>query len=441
MRFFKQRRSVGAIATVAAATLLLASCSGGSGGGGAAGGDKEPIRVGVIMPTTGQMSVLGQDQGNAVKVVLDWANENGGIDGHPIEYFEADSQSDAAVASNVAQRLIDQNDVDIIIGSYSSGLSAAMLPVAQRNDVILWEVGSVSTSINADGNSNFFRTIGNAATYAQASVDYILEVLTEEWGQQPEDIKVAVINEDGAFGMSVGEAYDEILPDTGLDVVYRQTYPITTPDFTPMISQVKAADPEVLLLIPSVADSLLFWEQAAVQELDLRAAFGTSGFTSTAFPERFGDDGIEGVYGIEPPALANMSLESLDPQVGEDTQLFLDTFSEKYDKACLVHCGDGIGGAYILVTDVLPRAIADSGEVTAESIIAAASETDIETGGTPQGFGASFNTPATKGDSTSGDNSRGIASIMQWQTGELKVVFPSAIASADPIEMPSWSGR
>lgn len=426
-----------AVVTIAALSLLVSGCSGANGG--AAGGE-EPIKIGLIFPTTGQMSVLGQDQGNAVKAVFDWANENGGISGHPIEYVEADSQSDAAVASNVAQRLIDQEEVDIIVGSYSSGLSASMLPVAQRNDVILWEVGSVSTSINAEGNTNFFRTVGNAATYAQASVDYITEYLTQEWNKPAEEISVAVINEDGAFGMSVGEAYNELLPATGLNVVYDETYPITTPDFTPMISQIKAADPDVLLLIPSVADSLLFWEQAGVQQLELDAAFGTSGFTSTAFLEGFGPEGIEGVYGIEPPALANMSLDGLDDEVRADTEELLAAFSETYDKDCLVHCGDGIGGAYILVNDVLPRAIADSGEITAESFIKAASQTDIQEGGTPQGFGAKF-TPAEQGNPSSGDNARGIASIMQWQGGELKVVWPLSVAAAEPLPMPDWNER
>ncbi|MFJ6114579.1 ABC transporter substrate-binding protein [Agrococcus sediminis] len=411
-----------------------------SAGGGIGDGEGEPIRVGLIFPTTGQMSVLGQDQGNAVKIVFDWVNENGGIDGRMIEYVEADSQSDAAVASNVAQRLIDQNDVDIIVGSYSSGLAASMLPVAQRNDVILWEVGSVSTSINADGNSNFFRTVGNAATYAQASVDFVTEYLTEEWDRPADEIDVAVINEDGAFGMSVGEAYDEILPDSGLNVVYRETYPITTPDFTPMITQIKSADPDVILMIPSVADSLLFWEQAHVQQLEVDAMFGTSGFTSTAFVEGFGAEGVEGVYGIEPPALSNMSLESLEPEVREHTDAFLAAFTEAYGKDCLVHCGDGIGGAYILVTDVLPRALEESGDISAESIIAAAAQTDIPDGGTPQGFGAQF-VPHAAGDSSSGDNMRGIASIMQWQGGELGVVWPREMAAMEPVPMPAWSER
>ena len=100
------------------------------------------IKIGLIFPTSGAFSILGTDQSRGAELVLDWANANGGVGGAKIEILKGDSQSNAGVGATVAQRLIDQG-AQILIGSYSSGISAAIMPVAQRNNVILWEVGAV----------------------------------------------------------------------------------------------------------------------------------------------------------------------------------------------------------------------------------------------------------------------------------------------------------
>jgi branched-chain amino acid transport system substrate-binding protein len=109
-------------------------------------------------------------------------------------------------------------------------------------------------------------------------------------------------------------------------------------------------------------------------------------------------------------------------------------FKQEQGHDCLVHCGDGLGGTYILVHDVLPRAIQDSGSVAAEAVRAAAAKTDIPDGGTPQGFGAKFD--------DNGDNTLAKSYIMQWQAGTLKVVWPESVAAASPeYPMPTWSQR
>jgi hypothetical protein len=149
--------------------------------------------------------------------------------------MEGDTQSDPAAGATVAQRLIDQEDVDILIGSYASGISQAMLPVAERNDVIFWEVGAVAPTINADGYKNFLRTVGGAKTYAQADIDFINDFLAPQLGVDPSELKIAVGHEDGAFGASVADAILELAEAEGLNVVIRESWPANTTDLTPTI--------------------------------------------------------------------------------------------------------------------------------------------------------------------------------------------------------------
>lgn len=450
----RKRRSLSLVAVAAASGLVLAGCAGAEEAEEAAPAPTtdtteeaqvdvsiDEIVVGLIMPTTGQMSVLGVAQADGVKVVINEINEAGGIYGVPIRLVEGDSQSDPGVGATVAQRLIDTEDVDILIGSYSSGIASSMLPIAQRNDVVLWEVGSVSTAINPDGNPNFLRTVGNASTYAGSAIDFLVNFIAPELGVDVSEIPVAILNEDGAFGTSVGEVYDQLAEEYNLNVVFRSSYPITTPDFTPLLLQLKEAAPEVLLTVPSVADAQLFWEQAQVQDFNVKAVIGSSGFTAPSFPERFGVEGVEGVFGVEPPALANMNLDGLEGELRTQVEKWLADFEELNGSKCLVHCGDGIGGAYVLFYDVLPRALENTGAVETAAILEAAMATDLQEGQSPQGFGVKF-VPATAGDNSSGDNERGVASVMQWSNGELRVVWPANIAAGEPVfPMPTWSER
>jgi len=415
-------------------SLAVAGCGGSSSGssGGATGAVKE-IRVGLIFPTTGSMAALGDDQSRGAKLVLDWANQNGGIDGAKIRYFQADSQSDPGVAATVAQRLIDQDQVQILIGSYASGLAQAEVPVAARNKVLLWEVGAVSPTVNPAGNKYFIRTVGTSATYAGADVDFLENYLAAKLGRSAAQVRIGIAHEDGPFGTSVAAALVDLAKAKGLTIVANEAYPETSADLTPVVLRLKKARPDVVFIAPLVSSTMLFWQAAKTQNLTMAAIIGSAGFSSSSFLQKFGAKGVEGVYDVEPPAVENMSSANLAP----DAKALLDqlkaTFQSQTGHPCLVHCGDGSGGPHILVTGGLPAAVA-SGSVPGDSLRAAAAQTDMPDASTPQGFGAKFN--------AQGDNTLARSVIMQWQNGTLNVVYPPSVAAAPPIyPMPTWSQR
>jgi len=409
--------------------MVLASC----GGGGSSSGKITEVRIGLVFPTSGAMSVLGNDQENAAKLMINWANDHGGVGGAKIKIFTADSQSDPGTGATAAQRLIDQDQVKVIIGSYASGISQAIAPVATRNKVILWEIGAVSPTVNASGSQDFLRTVGTSASYAGADVDFLENYLAGKLGKPLSQIRVGVAHEDGAFGTSVSDALKALAAEKGFNIVANEAYAETSADLTPVVLRLKAAKPDVVFIAPLVASSPLFWQAAKTQDFNVTAIIGSAGFSAASFLTKFGAAGIEGVYDVEPPAVEFMNTANLNA----DARTVLDTlraqFKTQAGHPCLVHCGDGIGGTYVLVKDVLPRAVA-SGSLSADSIRAAARQTDIADGGTPQGFGVKFD--------DKGDNTRAISVIMQWQGGSLKVVWPSTLAVAQPeFPMAAWSQR
>lgn len=396
------------------------------------------IKIGLLFPTTGPMSLLGTDQSRGAEMVLQWANSKGGIGGVKIEILKGDSQSNPAIGATTAQRLIDQG-AQIIIGSYSSGISAAIMPVAQRNNVILWEVGAVSPAVNEQRYSNFLRTVGVSATYAAADYDFTVNFLAKKLGKAPKALRIAIANNDGAFATSVGNAVNDLFKAKGMNIVAKETYPVTSTDLTPTVLKLKEAAPDVLFLTPDANDALLFWQTAQQQDFNVAALIGSSGIGGAGFVAKFGAAGVEGVYDVEAPALATMNTSGLQPAVAKLTKAWVKKFAETEGHPCAVHCGDGIGGAYVLVTDVLPRALKSSKKFDAKSIVAAAMKTNIPDGGTPQGFGVKFSGAY---DKLVGENTRAKSVIMQWQGGVLKVVWPKALSSANPIApMKTWSQR
>lgn len=425
-------------AAIAAAMLTagLAACSsaGGSGNGGGGGGGSTPIKIGLVFPTTGSMAPLGIAEQNAAKMVLDWANSHGGINGTKIQYFEGDSQSSPATGATVAQQLINADGVQILIGSYASAIAQAIAPVAERNRVILWEEGAVAPTVAQGSDPDFFRTVGPSGTYAAADLSFLKDYLAAKLGKPLGQIRVAVAHEDGPFGTSVADAITSQAKSQGVNIVADVAYAETSADLTPVVEQLKAASPDVLLYTPLVASAPVFWRNAQAQNLNLKAIIGSAGIGSSAFLKKFGAKGVQGVYDVEAPAVANMNAQNLQSQVRTDLTTLLSQYKSQAGAPCLVQCGDALGGTYDLVKYVLPGAVA-SGSVTPDSIRAAALKVNVPTGGTPQGFGLQFS-------STSGDNTAAQSVIMQWQNGSLQVVYPAALASATPVyPMPSWSQR
>ena len=100
---------------------------------------KKPIRVGMIFPITGPLALLGETQMAGAQIAIDIINQEGGVNGRKIEVVKADApNSQAAIAE--ANRLIGNENVKIVLGTYASGLASSIVGIAERSNVIHWEV-------------------------------------------------------------------------------------------------------------------------------------------------------------------------------------------------------------------------------------------------------------------------------------------------------------
>src|SRR6185436_10900480 len=139
------RRVATAAIAVALVGVVLASCSNDS---------PSPIRIGALYPLSGPQGSGGREEFHGVQIAAQFANADGGVDGHPIQLSPLDVPgSDAAVQG------IDtfQNDgIHLVMGSYGSTISAPASKAAAANGMLFWETGAVGeTMAKAQGNLVF----------------------------------------------------------------------------------------------------------------------------------------------------------------------------------------------------------------------------------------------------------------------------------------------
>ena len=155
----------------------------------AAGGDT--IKIGAIYPLTGGMALLGEESWRGAEVARVLQNKKGGVLGKQIEFVRGDAP-DANAAVSQANRLISSQRLQILIGTYSSPLAFAASEVAERNQVIYWEMGGISDPIVERGFKYLFRITPMGSNYGGKAAEYSKEVLAPKFGIAPDKLKISI---------------------------------------------------------------------------------------------------------------------------------------------------------------------------------------------------------------------------------------------------------
>ena len=129
--------------------------------------------------------------------------------GKQIEFVRSDAP-DANAAVSQANRLISSEKLPILIGTYASPLALAATEVAERNQVIYWEMGGISDPIVQRGFKYLFRITPMGSMYGGKAADYSKEVLAPKLGIAPDKLKVSIVHEDALYGTTVGTGAEAV---------------------------------------------------------------------------------------------------------------------------------------------------------------------------------------------------------------------------------------
>jgi len=395
---------------------------------------QKEIKIGVIFDYTGPFAAGGsQAAGIGTKIAIDMINEKGGVEGYKIKPIYADAQSKAEVAINEATRLLEQEKVDLIMGVYSS---AHCVPLAQKVDAakkFMWANVCVASSVFKGKNlTHVFRAQVHSDQFGEASCAFLNEHAKARLKKDPKDLKVAIIHEDGPYGAGVASGNEAVCKKFGMQVVLKEGYAATSPDLSSLVTKLRRARADVILHTGYNPDITLFWRQAREQGLKWAALIGHgAGYGQfDKLQAAFGKE-AEYIYNVDPVAAQLLDPKTLKPGLGELTQEMVKRYKAE-SKATVVppHTSMGFNQSWIFFTDVLPRAIKKHGGYDPEALRKASLETDIPVGGTIQGYGVKFFPP---GNEMAGQNERSSPVVMQYQGGQTKIVWPTAIKTADPL--------
>jgi ABC-type branched-subunit amino acid transport system substrate-binding protein len=392
------------------------------------------LKIGVVYDLTGPLAGGGSElQYIGAKIVLDQFTKTG-VDGYKIEAIYADAQSKPDVAINEAVRLIEQEKVDMVLGFYSS---AQCVPVAARVEQLkkfMWITTCISSAVLENRNLKYvFRAQPSGQQFGTMTMDFINQNAKAKLGKDPKELRVAIIHEDGAYGVDVAKGNEAGAKKAGFNIVLKEGYSATAPDLSALVTKLKRARPDVIFHTGYNPDITLLLRQAREQGLKVAALVGHgAGYgVYEKLKEGLGSD-VNYFFNADPISIWLSNPKTLDPKLPSEIKFVGDEFDKVKPGVAIrsAHVGMAASNTFLFLTDVLPRAIKKYGGIDSEALRKAALDTDIPEGGTMLGFGVKFE---GEGAPMAGQNDRAFPVIIQYVDDKSYVVWPKSQAQREAV--------
>ena len=236
------------VLVAAVLALVVAGCGGdddeGDGGGGGGGGG-ETIKVGASLPLTGEFSEPGKAAQQGYKVWEAMVNESGGlIDGRKVEMVIKDDQSNQNTIVADYNALISRDQVDLLLGTFSSLLNLPASAVAERNRMLFVEpAGGAPELFDRGFKYLFFAQQATADKQGEVWANWLTTDVPEN--ERPKTAAYPTL--DDPFAQPTSEGIEKILSGAGIKTVYRKTYTIDNPNLDAIANAVKATDADLVV--------------------------------------------------------------------------------------------------------------------------------------------------------------------------------------------------
>ena len=264
-----------------------------------------PIKIGQLNSFTGDLSDFGVAHQNAAQLALDEINAAGGVGGQPVELVTGDTATDPTQGASEANRLIEVEGVDFILGALASGVT---LPVAESvtgpNNILQISAASTSPALtDANDNDFLFRTV-----ISDAAQGVVLADLVESEGIA----SVCTMYINNAYGQGLSEIFAESFEDLGGSVTAQVPHESEQATYASELDSCTADGPEAVAALAYPESAGIFLREAV--ERDAASTYiwvdGTKSdtmFADLGWPEEF-----DGTVGTAPSALELATGEAFD---------------------------------------------------------------------------------------------------------------------------------
>ncbi len=378
----------------------------------------DPVKIGVIAEA---QAIAGASIPQAAQLAADEINAKGGVDGRMIEIVTYDNHSSSADSVRAFQRAVNEDKVNVVIGSYISEVVLALMPWASRLKTPFITPGAASNEITKAINKDYeknkytfhgYLTSGELATsVCDAAKDLLVDA---------KKMKTAVImSEDAAWTKPLDVGYNECLPKIGLKVLDHIRFSPDTTDFTPIFNKIEGAKPDVIITGISHVGV-----QPTVQWKNQQVPIPMLGISSQATNSTFGKDTNNAASGVLYQGVSGPGVAVTPKSVP-----FADNFKAKFGNFPS-YAGYTAYDEVYFIADAVKRA----GSTDADKLVTALEATDWEgTIGRTQFYGK--DEPFTHGLKYGKGLITGL--MLQWQDGAQVAVWPKDVAKGE-LKFPSF---
>jgi ABC-type branched-subunit amino acid transport system substrate-binding protein len=400
-----------------------------------ASAQEKKIKIGVVSDLTGPFAGGGSELHYlGAKIMIDWFNAHGGIEGYKVDAIYADSQSKPDVAINEAVRLIEQEKVDMLLGFFSS---AECVPAAARIEEFkkfMWITTCIASPVLEGRHLQYvFRPQPFGRQWGLASTDMVVNYAKPQLGKDAKDVRIAIIHEDGPYGTDVAKGNVEGAKKAGMQVVLNEGYSVTAPDLSSLITKLKRARPDVIFHTGYNPDISLFLRQARELGLHFSALVGHgAGYTDYGKIRSSVGNDANYFFDVDPISIWDTNPKALRPELVPLIKTIGDEYMKLKPNTVIksAHLGMAASNTYTFLMDVLPRAIKKYGGITADDLRKAALDTDLPEGGTMLGFGVKFQ---GANQDMAGQNDRAFPVVIQYIDDKQYVVWPKSQQQREPV--------
>lgn len=272
------------------AMLLVAAMLAGCGGSEPKAADV--IKIGHAVALTGDSSMWGQAEKNALEMEIEKINKAGGVLGKKIQLIAYDTRADATEAVNVTKRLVSQDKVSAIIGPGQSGVAIAMTSVTEPGKVPFLATTATNPKVTVDDRTNKVREYA----FRTCFIDPFQGTVAAQFAVKDLKAKTAAVIYDvgSDYSSFLGKYFVEEFNKQKGNIVANEAFRSNELDFRAILGKVKQANPDVIFVPTMQKEAALILKQA--RDLGITAKFvGGDGWGSPDLVT-LGGSAVEGSF-------------------------------------------------------------------------------------------------------------------------------------------------
>jgi branched-chain amino acid transport system substrate-binding protein len=315
------RRTLLTAAALAASSAILPA--------GPARAAKDTIKIGATLPLTGAEARIGGFYKEGYEYAFEQQNNKGGVKVSDktmkVELQLLDDTSTQATAVSLADRLINSDKVDFLLGTYATNLVEAQSAAAEQNQMLYVNGGGAASAIYKRGYKWVFGLLAPVELLADSMMKWVDE--QQKAGKLPKPAKIALLWENTSHGKDFRKGVSEFAKKSGggYQLVVDESFELNGKDFSALLGKVKAADADLFLADAHLPDYITMHRQYVTSGMCHKvASYGARGSEKQA-AEALGKKNVEYVLSAVwwSPLLAQKS--KLDKE-------FVDGFKAKHKR-------------------------------------------------------------------------------------------------------------